>query len=98
MLESQGYIKGYSPRLDFAKFGFGALVMVLIQLENMQKDRQILAAHGATVYHECKAIAADVQRALRTLQSNAANAHKKKGGEAGKGKFFKHIRRWSGAE
>lgn len=33
LLESQGYIKGYSPRLDFAKFGFGALVMVLIQLE-----------------------------------------------------------------
>ena len=72
---------------------------VLQQLENLQKDRQVLSAHGMTVYHECKSIAAHVQGALRTLQSNAAaNARKKKGAAAPKGKFFKHIRRWSGAE
>jgi uncharacterized protein YoxC len=71
---------------------------VFQQLENMQKDRQILSGHGTTVYHECKSIAADVQNALRTLQSNAAaNAYKKKGDTAGKGKFFKQLRRWSGA-
>ena len=53
---------------------------VLEQLENLLKDRQVLSAHGVTVYQECKSISADVQGALRTLQSNAAaNAHKKKG-------------------
>jgi hypothetical protein len=62
---------------------------VLDQLENMQKDRQVLSAHGVTVYHECKSIAADIQGALKTLQSNAAaNARKKKGGTGAKGKFF----------
>jgi len=69
------------------------------QLENLQKDRQILSAHGATVYQECKSIATAVQGALRTLQSNAAaNARNKKGATSAKSKFFKHIRRWSGAE
>jgi hypothetical protein len=48
-------------------------------LEHLQKDRQVLSTQGTTVYHECKNIAAEVQRALRTLQSNAAaNASKKK--------------------
>jgi hypothetical protein len=62
---------------------------VLEQLENLQKDRQILSAHGVTVYHECKCISAEVQGALRTLQSNAAaNAYKKKGATGAKGKFF----------
>lgn len=32
-LESQRYIKSYSPGLDFARFGFSALVMMLIQPE-----------------------------------------------------------------
>jgi uncharacterized protein YoxC len=78
---------------------FPQMDKVLEQLENLQKDRQVLSAHGVTVYNECKSISADVQGALRTLQSNAAaNAHKKKGASAGKGKFFKHIRRWSGAD
>ncbi len=54
---------------------------VLEQLESMQKDRQILSAHGATVYHECKSVSLEVQGALKSLQSNAAaNARKKKGG------------------
>jgi hypothetical protein len=65
---------------------------VLEQLENMQKDRQVLSAHGVTIHQECKSISAEVQGALRTLQSNAAakagNAHKKKGATGAKGKFF----------
>jgi hypothetical protein len=50
------------------------------QLENLIKDRQVLSAHGVTVYQECKSIAANIQGALRTLQVNAvANASKKRG-------------------
>jgi len=53
---------------------------VLEQLENLQKDRQVLSGHGTSVYQECKSIAADVQGALRILQSNAvANANRKRG-------------------
>jgi hypothetical protein len=78
---------------------FPQMAKVLEHLENLQKDRQVLSAHGVTVYHESKGIAASVQGALRTLQSNSAiNANRKKRAAAPKGKFFKHIRRWSGAE
>lgn len=38
LLEQNGYIRGYTPRLDFEKFGFGALVMVLIRLERQSTD------------------------------------------------------------
>jgi hypothetical protein len=70
----------------------------LKQLEELQKARQVLSAHGKTVYQESKAIAVDVQGALRMLQNNAAaNAKNKKGGSGSKGKFFKDIRRWTGA-
>lgn len=79
------------------KTPFPRMARVLEQLEYLQKDRQILSAHGTTVYHECKGIAANVQNALRTLQSNAA-AKKKKNASGGKGKFFKQIRNWSGAD
>jgi uncharacterized protein YoxC len=62
---------------------------VLEQLEYMKKDRQVLSAHGVTVYQECKSISADVQGALKTLQSNAAaNACKKRRETGAKGKFF----------
>jgi hypothetical protein len=62
---------------------------VVQDLEYLRKDRQVLSAQGMTVYQECKAIAADVQRALRTLQSNAAaRASQKKGGTGTKGKSF----------
>lgn len=78
---------------------FPQMDKVLDQLEYLQKDRQVLSAHGVTVYHDCKSISVDVQRALRTLQSNAAaNARKKKRATGAKSKFFKHVRRWSGAE
>jgi hypothetical protein len=62
---------------------------VLQQLEYLLKDRQVLSAHGVTVYQECTSISTDVQGALRTLQSNAAaNARKKLGEGRKKGKFF----------
>jgi hypothetical protein len=68
---------------------FPQMDQLLEQLETLQKERQVLSAHGLTVYQECKCIAADVQGALRTLKSNAvANAHKKKGASGAKGKFF----------
>jgi hypothetical protein len=58
-------------------------------LESVQKQRQVLSAHGVTVYQECKAISAEIQGALRTLHSNAAaNAYKKRRAANAKGKFF----------
>ena len=59
---------------------FPRMADVLKRLEELRKDRQVLSAHGKTVYQECKGISAEVQGALRTLQHNApANARKKKG-------------------
>jgi hypothetical protein len=58
-------------------------------LESVLKDRQVLSAHGTTVYQECKGISADVQATLRTLQANAAAIATKKRGAAGaRGKFL----------
>jgi hypothetical protein len=52
---------------------------ILEQLDKLLKDRQVLAAHGAAVYQECKTISALIDGALRTLKSNAAaNAHRKR--------------------
>jgi hypothetical protein len=59
---------------------FPQMDKVMGQLDTLLKDRQVLSAHGMSVYQECKGIAADVQGALRTLQSNAtANANRKRG-------------------
>jgi hypothetical protein len=59
------------------------------QLEGLLKDRQVLSAHGASVYQECKSVSADIQGALRTLQSNAAaKATKKRGATGARGKSF----------
>jgi hypothetical protein len=78
------YKNHIQPRIPFPQMD-----KVLELLEQMQKDRQVLSAHGATAYQECKNISADVQGALRTLHSNAVtSAHKKKGGTGAKGKFF----------
>jgi uncharacterized protein YoxC len=72
------------PRIPFPQVD-----KVLEQLNHLLKDRQVLSAHGVSVYQECKSIAADVQGALRTLQSNAAsNATKKRGAARAKGKHF----------
>jgi hypothetical protein len=62
---------------------------VVKELELLRKDRQVLAAKGQTVYQECKAIATDIESALRRLQSNAAaKASQKKGGTGAKRKSF----------
>jgi hypothetical protein len=59
------------------------------QLEFLLKDRQILSAQGVAVSQECAGIAADIQGALRTLQSNAAaNTRKKLSAARAKGKFI----------
>jgi hypothetical protein len=72
------------PRIPFPEID-----KVPDQLENLLKDRQILSAHGVTVYQECKTITASIQGALRTLQSNAAAKATKKRGETGaRGKSF----------
>jgi hypothetical protein len=63
------------PRIPFPQMD-----KVVDQLENLLKDRQVLSAIGVSVHQECKSIAADVQGALRTLQSNAsAIATRKRG-------------------
>jgi hypothetical protein len=68
-------------------------------LENLLKDRQVLSAQGVNVFQDCKNISADVQGALRTLLANAArNADRKRHAAKAKGKFFKTVRKWSGAE
>lgn len=48
------------------------------QLEGLRKDRQVLSSQGKMVYQECRAICSEVQGALRTLQSGAANNARKK--------------------
>jgi hypothetical protein len=59
------------------------------ELEHLQKDRQVLAAQGATVYQECRGITAEIQRALSTLQRNAADrARNKRSARREKGKYF----------
>ena len=69
------------------------------QLESLLKERQVLSAHGVTVYQECKGVSTELQGALRTLQTNAAaNSDRKRRAAGPKGKFFKDIRRMSGAE
>ncbi len=68
---------------------FPGMEKVLQQLEHLLKDRQVLSAQGVAVSQECQSIAADIQGALRTLQSNAtANARKKLAEGRKKGKFF----------
>jgi hypothetical protein len=48
------------------------------RLEHLQKDRQVLAAQGNAVAHECRGVLAKVQRPLGTLQRNAADRVRKK--------------------
>jgi hypothetical protein len=68
------------PRVPFPELDEAAA-----QLESLRKERQVLSAHGATVYQDCKMIATEVQGALRTLQAHAAARATTKRAEA-KGK------------
>lgn len=59
------------------------------QLEHLQKDRQVLFAQGNSVSQECRGICGEIQRALSTLQRNAAdNARRKRDAKRQKGKHF----------
>jgi hypothetical protein len=59
------------------------------QLEHLQKDRQVLFSQGNTVYQECRGITGEIQRALSTLQRNAADrARQKRSAGKEKGKHF----------
>lgn len=59
------------------------------QMEHLQKDRQVLFAQGNAVSQECRGITAEVNRALGTLQRNAAdNARRKREAKRQKGKHF----------
>jgi hypothetical protein len=70
------------PRIPFPEMD-----QLMEQLESLRKDRQVLSAHGASVYQECKGISAGFQATLRTLQSNAAtNAARKRGATVSRGK------------
>ena len=77
-------IKNYiEPRVPFPE-----LDELADQLESLRKERQVLSAHGVTVYQDCKTIAMEVQGALRTLQANAkARRTKQRGAAKGKRKF-----------
>jgi hypothetical protein len=69
------------------------------ELENLLKDRQVLSAHGVLVTQECENISRDIQTALKTLQSNAADRARRDARAAREqGKFFKDVRRLSGAD
>ncbi len=75
---------GNQPHLSSAQMD-----KVREQLENLLKDRQVLSAQGVAVNQECQGILADIQGALRTLQSNAAaNVRKNLAASRKKGKFI----------
>ena len=50
LLEERGLIKGYEARIDFQRFGFGTLVMVLIQLE---RQSQLVLSEFETAIGKC---------------------------------------------
>jgi len=59
------------------------------QMEHFQKDRQVLFAQGNAVSQECRGIVGEIQRALSTLQRNAADrARAKRSAKREKGKHF----------
>ena len=62
------------PRVPHTEIDF-----IRQQLEHLQKERQILFATGNAVNQECRGIVAEIQRAMSTLQRNAAdNARRKR--------------------
>ncbi len=57
------------------------------ELEHLQKDRQVLAAQGNAVLQEGRGLASEVQRALSSLQRNAADRARAKRNAGGKRGF-----------
>ena len=66
------YKEHIQPQIPFPEMN-----EVMKQLEDLQKDRQVLSGLGKAVYQESKAIAAEVQRAVSTLQNNAKSQRNK---------------------
>jgi hypothetical protein len=61
----------------------------LEQMGHLQKDRQLMIAQGNAVSQECRGLLAEIQRAVSTLQRNAADtARKKRSAGREKGKHF----------
>lgn len=59
------------------------------RLEHLQKDRQVLVAVGNAVHQECRGVLSEIQRALSSLQRNAAdNARRKRSASREKGKHL----------
>ena len=59
------------------------------RLDHLQKDRQVLLAQGNAVSQECRGISAEIQRAMSTLQRNAADyARKKRDAKSKKSKYL----------
>jgi hypothetical protein len=59
------------------------------RFDHLLKDRQVLFGQGTTVGQECRAIAAEIHRALSTLQRNAADrARKEREARRVKGKYL----------
>jgi hypothetical protein len=72
------------PRIPFPEMD-----QVREQLGHLQKDRQVLFAQGNAVAQECRGIVGEIQRAMCTLQRNAAdNARRKRDAKRQKGKHF----------
>ena len=77
------YKEHIQPQIPFAEMND-----ILKQLEDLQKDRQVLSGLGKGVYQESKAIAAEVQGAVNTLQNNA-KSQRIKLANTSKSRFFK---------
>jgi hypothetical protein len=72
------------PRIPFPE-----IEQLMEQLAHLQKDRQVLFQQGNSVFQECRGIMGEIQRALSTLQRNAAdNAFRKRSAKKEKGKYF----------
>ncbi len=80
-------------------FSNAEMIKLLDELENLLKDCQVLCSQGGTVYQECKTIGGGIETAYRNLVNNAtARADKQRRAGRPKGKFFKTVRKWSGAD
>jgi hypothetical protein len=68
------FIANYiEPRVPFPEMD-----QVRQELVHLQKDRQVLFAQGSSVHQECRGILGEIQRALSTLQRNAADRARQK--------------------
>lgn len=75
------------------------MVKLSDRLENMLKDRQVLSSQGISVHQECKNVSSEVDGALRQVRSGArAKVDGLRRAARPKSKFFKDVRKLSGAD